>query len=368
MTGSPFEQAKAAFLDGLRCQQAGELDEAEAHYRESLRLLPGRASTLINLAATQLAARRPADALATADRALAAEPDSSEAWLHHATALAQLGRLDAALAGFERLLSIAPEHALAWSSKAGVLRELQRHADSATAYRRALQLGAEPELNRYFLAAVEAGDAPPAPPAVYVQELFDGYAEDFDRHLVDELKYDGHHRLIAGLAALAAGPFDAALDLGCGTGLCGSLLRPMVGHLTGIDLSAGMLSKARALGVYDRLEHIDAVEFLRCDHGPYDLLIACDVFIYVGALEPLFDAASQRMTHGIFCFSVELLEASDLAFRLETSLRYSHAEAYLLRLAEQHGFEPIALQGAPVRCDQGRPVAGLYVYLRRRPV
>jgi len=62
----PFEQAKAHFFAALGRQQAGDFAEAERLYRASLGLVPGRASTLINLAVVQLRLARPADALASA--------------------------------------------------------------------------------------------------------------------------------------------------------------------------------------------------------------------------------------------------------------------------------------------------------------
>ena len=58
-----FDTARAAFLAGLQSQQAGRLDEAEAHYSASLAALPGRASTLTNLAATLITLARPDEAL-----------------------------------------------------------------------------------------------------------------------------------------------------------------------------------------------------------------------------------------------------------------------------------------------------------------
>src|SRR4029078_9370166 len=55
-----FEQAKAHFFAALGRQQAGDFAEAERLYRASLAAVPGRASTLINLAAVQLRLARPA--------------------------------------------------------------------------------------------------------------------------------------------------------------------------------------------------------------------------------------------------------------------------------------------------------------------
>ena len=363
---SRFEQAKAAFLAGLDSQQAGDFARAEGHYRESLRLVPRRASTLINLAFIQLRLGHAHDALASATEALAIEADSVDALLHRTTALAQLGRLPEALADVDRLLALAPAQPLAWGLRGGVLRELHRLDEASAAFEEALRLGAEPELNAFYLAAVR-GDrsSPPAPPAAYVQGLFDGYADDFDRHLVDELRYQGHRRLVDVLVAIAPGPYASALDLGCGTGLCGPLLRPMVRQLAGVDLSARMLEKARALAVYDRLAHGDAVEFLRDDGSRHDLIVAADVFIYVGALEPAFAAAAAAMEQGSFCFSVELCDDGAAGFRLQPSLRYAHSKPYLLRLAAAHGFEVLAMERAAVREDQKESVDGLYVCLRR---
>ncbi|HEY0179511.1 MAG TPA: hypothetical protein VGC30_07750, partial [Dokdonella sp.] len=132
----------------------------------------------------------------------------------------------------------------------------------------------------------------------------------------------------------------------------------------GVDVSAAMLDKARALGVYDRLVQADGAAFLRDDGARFDLLVAADVFIYVGALEPVFDAADVAMARGTMCFSVERC-ADALDFVLQPSLRYAHSEAYLQRLAAAHGYRILAMDEAAVREDQKAAVAGLYVCLTR---
>jgi predicted TPR repeat methyltransferase len=359
-----FERAKEHFFAGLARQQAGDFAEAERQYRSSLALVPGRASTLINLAAVALRLARPADALRSADAALAAESDSADALLHRASALAQLGRANEALAAYRRLLAIDPQHAAAWSGCGTLLREIGQHEEAAHAFREALRHGADGDLHDFYLASVESGAAPPAPPRAYVAGLFDGYADDFDSHLVGALRYQAHRRLIDGLVAIADESFASALDLGCGTGLCGPLLRPRVGRLTGVDVSARMLEKARALAVYDRLVLADGVEFLAAADETYDLVLAADVFIYVGALAPLFAQLQRAMARGIFCFSVEELAGAG-ELRLLPSLRYAHSRPYLERLAREHGFAVVAMASAPVREEQGVAIDGLYVYLRR---
>ncbi len=390
-------------MAGLACFQAGQLERAVQHYRLSLQHLPGRPSALINLAAALLRLGQAGEALACADAALTVEADSVEALLHRACAQARLGHAASALASFQRLTTLAPQHATGWSEYGSLLRELQRHEEAARALAHALNLGADPELHRYYLAALGAEPAPPAPPRAYVETLFDAYAEDFDEHLVGTLGYCAHEELVARVRRCAgAATFRAVLDLGCGTGLCGPLLRPLLrpllnpqthaqtGGLTGLDLSAAMLSRARARGVYDRLVRADAVQFLvdcgnsnKCSEVGFDLVVAADVLIYIGDPAPLLAAAQRAMQPGLLAFTVELADtlpraatgvdpadgdAADLqtSWQLLPSLRYAHHPAALLRQAQAHGFEPLLVESAPVRHDQGQPVLGLYLVLRRR--
>ncbi|MEQ1683357.1 MAG: methyltransferase domain-containing protein [Burkholderiaceae bacterium] len=364
----PFEQAKAEFLAGLASHEAGDLVQAELHYAASLRLVPGRPSTLINLAATQLRLGHPADALASAEAALAAEPASADALLHRGSALAELGRAADALVSFEQLTSLEPTHAPAWSHRGSLLRELGRHAEAEAAFREAIRHGADPALHRYYLAALGAEGAPSAPPRDYVERLFDAYAGDFDAHLVGTLGYRAHHELVDRVRRCAGDArFEAALDLGCGTGLCGPLLRPLARRLTGLDLSAAMLGHARAGGAYDRLEQADATRFLADTAEPFDLVVAADALIYIGDPAPLFAAVARAMPRGLFAFTAEAIDEGDVSpgWRLLPSLRYAHARSHLLRLAQANGFEPVLVENAAVRHDQGQDVDGLYVVLQR---
>jgi predicted TPR repeat methyltransferase len=368
---SRFENAKAEFLLGLDCYQRGHYAEAEGHYLASLSLIPGRASTLVNLAATRLRLQHPEHALGSANEALDIEPESTDALLHRAVALQQLGRLDEALDAFDKLLIIDKTSAAAWSGSGTLLREMSRLKEAAHAFREALRHGADVDLHTFYLASVEGsgsgGEAPSSAPEAYVRTLFDDYADDFEQHVVGQLKYDAHRKLVDGLFELDSGPYRSALDLGCGTGLCGPLVRRHVEHLTGIDLSPRMLEKARALAVYDELVCIDVVDYLEKSNIELDLILAADVFIYVGELEPVFAEARRLMKRGMFCFSVELAEADasedGAGVQLQPSLRYAHSKAYLQRLASKHRFRVVAMQQRVVREDQAQPVGGLFVYL-----
>lgn len=396
-----FAQAKADFIEGLAQLQAGHLEAAERCFSASLQGVPGRVSTLVNLAAVRLLLGRPTEALESARQALHGEPDNVDALLHEATALAQLGRLEAARRGFERLLALNDRHVAAWarlaetykslgrrddalraytralaldadqpevwSRRGDLLREAGRADEAAQAFREALARGGDAALNGYYLAAVTGDGTPPPPtaPAAYVRGLFDGYADDFDQHLRGLLGYEAPERLARRLAAHA--PFESALDLGCGTGLCGPLLRPMTRRLVGVDLSGAMLAKARALGVYDELLQVDLLEALGRDEARHDLIVAADVFIYVGELAPVFAAVRAATLPGaLFAFTAEPSSDPRQGVQLLTSLRYAHSLDYIAGLAQAQGFEVMALERETIRSEQRRPIDGLYAVLRRR--
>ena len=360
---SSFEQARDFFVQGLAHYQAGRWAQADTSFSASLSLLPGRVSTLTNLGATRLKLGRAEEALGLLDEALAREPNDLEALGHRASALAALDRLEAASACLERLLALDASSGAAWSLQGSLLKDLGRSQEAVAALEQAVARGADVDLNRYLLAGLRGGEAPGAPPRQYVQRLFDGYAQGFDAHLVGVLHYRAHRVLAEGLPA--GRHFASALDLGCGTGLCGRLLRPVAGRLEGVDLSANMVAQAGTLGLYDALAQDDVAHYLDTATRRYDLVVAADVFIYVGALEAVFAAAARCIdAGGLFCFSVEEAgPGEDLALR--PSLRYVHSERSVRALAAAHGFKVQAMGRQPIREDQRIPIPGLYFWLAK---
>jgi predicted TPR repeat methyltransferase len=360
-----FEQAKAFFLQGLDHYQGGRFAQAERDFAASLALVPGRVSTLTNLGASRLKLGKFADAVGLFDEALAQEPDNVEAHGQRAAALAELGQLAPALASVDRALQHDPARGAAWTLRGNLLRSLGRGEEAVAAFEQALAHGADSDLIRYYLASLTGREPPQAAPRQYVQSLFDGYAEGFQEHLVEVLKYRAPTVLVGGLRRTGH-HFAAALDLGCGTGLCGPLLRDLTDRLDGIDLSRNMVDQAAASGTYDEVMQADLVQYLHDTDRRYELVIAADVFVYVGALETVFEGAARVLgPGGLFCFTVEAApDASDLV--LQASLRYAHSAGYIGQLAEAYGFVINATERHPIRDDQGTPIPGLFAWLAKR--
>ncbi|HYC66515.1 MAG TPA: tetratricopeptide repeat protein, partial [Reyranellaceae bacterium] len=86
------------------------------------------------------ALRRPAEALAACDRALALRPNFVEAANNRGNALRDLNRLAEAVAAYDHALRLRPDFALAHSNRANALAGLGRLAEALEGYDRALQL------------------------------------------------------------------------------------------------------------------------------------------------------------------------------------------------------------------------------------
>lgn len=306
-----------------------------------------------------------ARALAALERDVRARPRDARAQLALGRTLQHLGRPVDALEAYERALAIDPRLGAAWTLRGHLLRQAGRLADASVCFDNAIGCGEDVESHLYFKGALGLGALPEAAPAAYVRGLFDEYAERFDEELVATLHYRGHEQVCAPLASLHPRAFESALDLGCGSGLAGPLLRPLARRLAGVDLSSRMIERAAATGLYDELLVADLVAALRAMPARHDLVVACDVFIYLGRLEPVFAAVARVLAPGgVFAFTVEAGEA-EAGYDLLPTLRYAHSERYLRTLAQAHALRVARLERAPLREGHGEAITGLVMHLAR---
>ncbi|MCJ2094594.1 methyltransferase domain-containing protein [Methylobacterium sp. J-072] len=277
----------------------------------------------------------------------------------------------------EQALEIAPRYAPAWLLLGRAREGLAVRGDdpalraaATRAYACALDIDPDDTLGvRAHLVRLGEGGGLPALSPAYVRALFDGYAPRFERHLVDGLGYVGPQLVLDALPAEPA-RFDAALDLGCGTGLMGAAIRDRVGHLTGVDLSPGMLALARTkthhgVPLYDRLAEGDLAAFLADEQrASADLCLAADVLIYVGDLAPVLEGIAQVLKPcGLAAFTVQSHDGDGAV--LGSDGRYAHADSHIAASASRAALDILTLHPADVRREGGRPVPGRVVVLRR---
>nr|WP_274630726.1 methyltransferase domain-containing protein [Mesorhizobium shangrilense] len=275
------------------------------------------------------------------------------------------GDIEAAAELMRGAMDLAPEWSLGWY-RLGEFHEAAGATEGAVdAWRMARELdpadrtGAALKLQ---LAGAEPQQANPS--SGFAETLFDQYAKTFDESLVGKLGYRVPDLLADAIRSHAPPQFDLAVDLGCGTGLMGEKIQPVAKRLDGYDISAEMLKKARARNVYDRLVKADLLEM---DYGSdaADLVVAADVFIYLGALERVTRlAAAMLRKAGLYAFSVERHEGTE-DFKLRPSRRYAHAEHYVRRVLADAGFHVLSVAIEVIRHDRGAPLDGLIVVARR---
>ena len=111
-----------------------------------------------------------------------------------------------------------------------------------------------------------------------VRLTYRNWADTYDRDLLDEFGYRAPHAAVEALERLLPSRDSVILDMGCGTGLVGELLRELgYHHLDGLDLSPEMLEKAKARRIYRTLGEADLTAALALD-PIYDAVICVGVF------------------------------------------------------------------------------------------
>lgn len=270
------------------------------------------------------------------------------------------------------------EEALAETYNEGLRLEKAGQFDAAAdAYRRALALDPEDHGGvSVRLAAMERGAAPAKMPDAYVATLFDQHADVFDDILVRQLGYRVPTLVRNQLRKLGHEHFSRVLDLGCGTGLSGEALRDCAGHITGVDLSERMVETAWDRGVYDDLYTGEAVSFLvefeeeDGERPSWDLIVATDVFPYLGAVDPIIIGAASRLTPaGFLAFSTETQPEEKFGsdgYLVGSKHRYAHSLDHLRSRLHAAGFECLDIEDIVVRHEEGEPVPGHLVLARLR--
>lgn len=282
------------------------------------------------------------------------------------TALLDMGDHRAAIAALQHALRLAPHDAAA-SFRLGMAWEALGERDRALGfYDTAAETPGDPSGAGARAAALRQSAPVARHTASFVRHLFDAYAGDYDSNMRETLGYRGPELLLAPLVSrlgAPAGRLDIG-DLGCGTGLCGPLLRPWARRLDGVDLSPGMLAVAARGGAYDALDEADLIDWLGARAGRFDLLVAADVLNYFGDLAPVFAVAVPALRPGgLLAFSVEAHDVP--GWSLGPKRRFRHGGDYAAATAAAAGLAILQADRVVLRCDAGVGVDGLMIVASR---
>jgi predicted TPR repeat methyltransferase len=354
-------------------KETGKLAEAEACYRHALACNRQHHDALSNLALVLEAQQRFQDAFQAYAELLEQAPQLSLAHYQMGMYLRrhvdEMVDLEQAVACFRNAVRCDGSNVRALDALGVTLYMLGRQHEAVGAYRD--WLGREPDnpVPRHMLAACGGEAAPPRADDAYVREVFDRFAESFDEQLLKNLDYRAPQVLVEALIGVL-GTADGALDVldaGCGTGLCGPLIRAHARRLDGVDLSSGMLEKARLRGGYDALVAAELTAYLQDHPEAWDVVLSADTLVYFGDLVDVLAATHEALrAGGRLAFTLEAMDADEDRSELSSSGRYRHARRYIERVLDAAGFVDISIAASALRKEVGKPVSGWVVLARKR--
>jgi predicted TPR repeat methyltransferase len=389
------------FLGILR-HQCDRLEDAARLFARVVQLAPASDGAWNNLGNVLIGLGRLDDAAAAFKSSLELA-ETPQGWSNLSRVFRRRDRFDLGEQACRRALAMDPDHGPSLHNLALALLGLDRHEEAVAAELRAMQVLPLREQRRqvvcqllhiagktelmvtvlrawhaqdpahpypqHHLAACTGQDVPERASDAYVEKVFDNFAPSFDAKLA-HLGYRGP-RIVADAVA-AALPAPAArlsvADLGCGTGLCGPLVKPWARRLVGCDLSSAMLQLAARRAVYDELVKAELTAFLRAHPAAFDLVVSADTLIYFGELREVALAAHDALrADGLFVFTLEALAPGEAGpYRLHDHGRYAHDGAQARQVFEAAGLQVEAPVRVEVRRENQVPVLG-WLLVARRP-
>jgi predicted TPR repeat methyltransferase len=370
------------------------LEEAIQHYEAVLKAQPNFSDALVNYAAALLMQNKKEEAVKIFYRALEADPDHYEAHYNLGCALLEQQELKIALEHFlkaiskkptveayynigliysyqdrhgealaylKKAIAIDPLYFAAYNNLATVYLKLDDLPNAIENFEAALRIQPQNEEIAYILSALRQEKVPDRAPKSYVEHLFDQYAPNFDKHLVEHLKYETPKLLHNAVMNVIRDNHHLrkVLDLGCGTGLAGELFLEIASPLIGVDLSSKMIEIVKQKGIYDELLVADIHDALK-DHKDNELIIAADVLTYLGDLSELFAAVHKALTsNGLFAFTIEVAPETVKTYSLQTSIRYAHSPPYIQELAAQNHLSIVTQNKITLRLQHNKPLEGM---------
>ena len=132
-----FEKAKETFILGLNSLEKKEFQNAENYFRESLKYLPDRVSTLTNLSSALLHLNKLTQAQQSAMQSIELDSQNLEGWINLGMIYQQMLEYEKSLVAYEAAFKISPINYEVCLQMAHTLMALNRYEDALISYKRA---------------------------------------------------------------------------------------------------------------------------------------------------------------------------------------------------------------------------------------
>ena len=333
---SPFVQNNLGNIYRL----GGELDMARQCYQRAIELDPAAMEPYNNLGIVMKRLGDNAAAVELYQQAIDRNPLFVQAYYNLGKARWDSDQHAAAAACYQRVLELQPRHAQALEGLGSYHLAREQREEARSYFEQCVQVDPGDTCGaRLKLAYLNAAPLPDQYSDELVRQTYETKAANWDKDAQRaEHRFLGPQHVHAAFLQWASGRQDLdILDLGCGTGACGVLLRPFARYLTGVDLSAPMLAIAKQKHAYDELHNAGIGAFLAGASPRFDVIVASGVLIFIGDLAALMIAARRVLrSGGVFIFTCYRSEATDVTVR--GNFHFAHSEAHLRARAQAAGF------------------------------
>jgi predicted TPR repeat methyltransferase len=275
------------------------------------------------------------------------------------------GKVQTAFVCGKRTVELKPDDWEAWYDLGEIAQCLGKREEAREAYQKYFDVNSHDAEVEHLLIALRNDAPPPRASDRAIQTIYKAFAASYESVMCDALGYKGPERLSDALTAvLGDRKALAILDLGCGSGLAGAVVKDRASELIGIDLSPEMIELARARGIYDRLEIAEITGWLDSGDSLFDLIVSYDCLIYFGDLTGITRAAARRLKPGGF-FAMSMERGDHYPFFLTDTGRYTHHLDHVREVASQCGLGVARVEESFLRTEYDVKVMGLYVVLQK---
>ncbi|MCQ8104784.1 tetratricopeptide repeat protein [Methylomonas sp. SURF-2] len=345
-----------------------DFEQAALSYERALDLNPANAAAFNNFGVVLSQLARLEDAIAAFAKAIALMPENAEFYRNLGNAYKKLGQFGQCIEAYRWVIKLKPYNPENYENLCAAMC-LQGNAEDAIGLvREWLEHDPENPLALHRLHAYTGEFDLPRASDEYIIQTFDDFADSFDM-VLKRLEYKAPFLVADAVGEVfkQTGRGLEILDAGCGTGLCGPLLKPYAKHMVGVDLSAKMLEKAQKRECYDQLLQAELTECVASYSLVPDVIVSADTLVYFGDLTEVCRAArTALLPGGHFVFTLERSEADlEQGFKIQPHGRFSHSEAYIRDVLVSAGLTPAGLEKVMLRYEGGVPVDGFLVVARK---
>jgi predicted TPR repeat methyltransferase len=346
--------------------QTGDFERAEQCFRKVLELRPDFVAAYGNLGVALTWLEQYDEAIAMQLEAIARDPQPAHYYQNLGNTFQKAGNYERAVEAYQDALARRVYDPDTYKNLSRTFYLMGKIDSALKVLEQWLEHEPDNATALHMRSAYTGQSVPERASDDYVRQTFDGFAESFDM-VLKRLEYKAPFLVDQALKSVAGDRLVGdVLDVGCGTGLCGPLVRQRAARLVGMDLSSKMLERARNRGVYDELHEAELTEFMARSHAEYDVLLCADTLCYFGDLAGASEAAYGALKPGgWFIFTLEKLEDDSLDTHLNLHGRYSHSEPYVRRVVQAAGFSVTDIGTAALRLEFGKPVTGMVVTVQK---